>query len=352
MHTFCVLPWYSSELPSNSPCCLLPTGTNIDKLKLDLINGVKSTACAKCWTVEAQGQKSRRQLENEFLDYKLNRDLNNLKQDCVESKHETLLYQLTTSNLCNQACVSCDSNSSSKWAEIEKKMEQIPRPRKEINLENNNFNYSTAKRISLLGGEPFFDPKTFEILQKLIENNNTNCFISLITNGSVTLTQIQLDLLAKFTDLNICVSIDGTGPVFEYMRWPASWNAVCHNIKLFYKITNNVSVSYTISSLNILYYQETIDWFRQQGLRYNHNIVSSPDWLSLDRMPVEIKKLLADLPFAGQWVPYNGNEITLEEYFNKIRQQDKAKKIDIYQYLPKLSVIFDTLIDPLLSEKS
>jgi hypothetical protein len=223
----------------------------------------------------------------------------------------------------------------------------VPSLKKEINLENSNINYSTAKRISLLGGEPFFDPKTFEILEKLFEYNNTDCFVSLVTNGSIILKQSQLDLLSKFTDLNICISIDGIGPVFEYMRWPAKWNILCDNIKKFQQITNNISISYTISSLNVLYYQQTIDWFNTQKLRYNHNIISSPTWLSLDTMPVEIKKLLFNNSFAKLWVPTKGNEITLKDYYIKIQQQDQAKKIDIKNYLPELAIIFDTLVDEL-----
>jgi len=347
MDTFCVLPWYGLEIPLATPCCLLPDNADINQIKTDLLQGIKSPACSKCWQIESIGEKSRRQLENEFLDYKLNQDLIRLKEDCIEAKHKTLLYQITTSNLCNQACVSCNSNASSKWAEIEEKMGLVPASKKEIDLENSDINYSSAKRISLLGGEPLFDPKTFKILKKLIEHNNTDCFISLVTNGSIMLKQSQLDLLSKFTDLNICISIDGVGPVFEYMRWPAKWNVICDNIKKFQQITNNISVSYTISSLNILYYQETVDWFQTQGLRYNHNIVEFPNWLGLRQMPLEIKKLIANNTFAKPWLTQTGSEITLKEYFNKIHQQDQVKKINIKQYLPELAIIFDTLIGEL-----
>ena len=335
MDTFCVLPWYSSELPGRLPCCLLPSGTNVNQLKLDLINEVKSTACTKCWTVEEQGQKSRRQFENEFLDYKLNRDLISLRQDCINSKHETLLYQLTTSNLCNQACVSCDSSSSSKWAEIEKKMKLYPKPTYKINTSTININYSNAKRISLLGGEPFFDPTTFKILKKLIEHNNTNCFISIVTNGSIVLKQKQLDLLSKFSDLNICISIDGIDKKFEYLRWPAKWNRLLDNLKKYQDITKNISISYTISSLNALYYDETTEWFNKNNLRYNHNIVSFPNWLSLKNMPVEFKQhLFKNKNFINNYCNINGEEISTELIKSQIIKQDDAKKINIRNYMP------------------
>jgi len=341
MNTFCVLPWYSLELPANSPCCLLPKNTNIVQVKKDLLNGVKSPACAKCWTLESQNQKSRRQFENEFLDYKLNCDLIKIKQDCIEQKNQTLLYQITTSNLCNQACVSCGSIASSKWAEVERKMGVIPVNLTEINLEEADINYSSARRISLLGGEPFFDPKTFTILKKLVEHKNTDCFISIITNGSINLTQTKLDLLSQFTDLNICISIDGIGSVFEYLRWPATWNQVIKNIAHYREITKNISVSYTISSLNIFYHDQTVDWFNQQNLRYNHNIVTNPNWLSLTAMPVELKQLLSKNSFATPWASVTGNEISLAEYKNRIQTQDFAKRINIKNYLPEIAKILN-----------
>jgi len=341
MDTFCVLPWYSLELPSNSPCCLLPRSANIKQVKHDLLSGVKSQACAKCWVIESQGNKSRRQFENEFLDYKLNRDLELIKQDCKTTNITPLFYQITTSNLCNQACVTCGSVASTKWAEIEKKMNIVPESRFELELENIDINYATARRISLLGGEPFFDPKTFVILEKLIEHGNTDCFVSIVTNGSIALPKSKLDLLSKFTDLNICISIDGTGPVFEYMRWPAKWDTLIDNINLFQKITKNISVSYTISSLNIFYHQQTIDWFKTQDIRYNHNIVSDPAWLSLTAMPVELKQLLDENSFAQPWVTITGNEISLTEYKEKIYAQDRAKRIDIKDYLPEIWEVLD-----------
>ena len=343
MDTFCVLPWYSLELPSNSPCCLLPRSANIDQIKQDLLAGVKSQACAKCWTIESQGDKSRRQLENELLDYKLDRDLELIRDDCINTQVTPLTYQITTSNLCNQACISCGSIASTKWAEIEKRMNIVPQARSELQLEKIDINYATAIRISLLGGEPFFDPKTFTILEKLIEHNNTDCFLSIITNGSIALPKSRLDLLSKFTDLNICISIDGTGPVFEYMRWPAKWDTLLENIISFQAITKNISISYTISSLNIFYHQQTINWFNEQGIRYNHNIVFNPTWLNLKAMPVELKKLLDGNAFAQSWLKITGNEISLTEYKENIYAQDRAKRINIKDYLPEVAVIFDNL---------
>lgn len=317
---------------------MLSKNANIDQVKQDLLTQIKSPACSKCWTIESLGQKSRRQMENEFLDYKLNRNLDLIKQDCATAQCPTLIYQITTSNLCNQACVSCSSSASSKWAEIEKRMQIVPSPSREVQLDQLDINYSAARRISLLGGEPLFDAKTFEILEKLIEHGNTDCFISLVTNGSIRLKPHQVAMLSTFTDLNICVSIDGVGPVFEYLRWPAKWNQLIDNLEIYRSITKNISISYTISSLNLLYHQQTTQWFKEQNLRYNHNIVNNPTWLSISAMPKELKLLLKNNNnlFAIPWTTTTGNEIHITEYASKLLAQDRAKRIDIKDYLPEI----------------
>lgn len=344
MDTFCVLPWYSKEFFKNktSPCCLLPPNTDITQLKQDLLLGIKSSACNTCWKVEASGAQSRRQMENVFLDYKLDRDIDKVREDCINTVPDALLYQIYTSNLCNQACVTCNSECSTKWAEIEKKMSITPKPAFYSIIQDLDINYKTAKRIELLGGEPLFDPRTFTVLEQLISHNNRDCFISLVTNGSISLTPDYQSLLSNFSDLNICVSIDGIGSVFEYMRWPAKWNVLTQNINQYRTVSKSVSVSYTISSLNALYYNETVEWFKQENLLYNHNIVTNIDWLRLDSTPKKLKKYLREKNNIISTMLSDSDGVDIKLYADKINQQDRAKRISIKDYMPEVAdIIFN-----------
>ena len=293
MDTFCVLPWYSREISGKNTvaCCLLPDNHNIELIKIDLLNGVRNTSCSKCWNIEDIGKTSRRQQENIFLDYKLDRDLFRIKADCETNNHNINMYQIMTSNLCNQACVSCSSKFSSKWADIDRKMGNIPIKSFTVNVDSLDINFHTAKRITLLGGEPLFDPTSFAILKKLVDADNTSCFVSLVTNGSITLSKPQLDLLSKFSDLNICISIDGIESRFEYMRWPAKWTVLLKNLETYRNIAKTISVSYSISALNAMYYDETINWFNHNNLNYNHNMIAGPYWLAVSNMPVSIRQI-------------------------------------------------------------
>lgn len=337
--TFCVLPWYSKEIYSwaRTPCCIMDQTQTVSDVQKDLVSGVKAAACKACWDVEDQGLISRRQQENQFLDHKLNRDIDLIKQDCENNLAEPLLYQITVSNICNQACVSCNSASSSRWMDLDTKLKRPAAKVFKINLNNEEINYKHAKRISILGGEPFFDQQTFDLLQKLLDHGNTDCFVSIITNGSVIPNKKQLEILSYFTDLNICVSIDGIGPVFEYMRWPAKWSVLLDNLETYKKISKTFTVSYTVSTANIFYYQETVQWFKQNNLKYSHNMVNGPRWLNPNFMPLQLKAALPDQTFFQEWKTVNGQEQSINQFVEQLNQQDEVKKVSFRDYLPALA---------------
>lgn len=338
---FCVLPWYSKEIKgtSTSACCLLDKNHDLLQVRKDLLAGIPSRYCQNCWDIESQNQDSRRIQENRLLDYKLDRDIDLIEQDCRESKHQILMYQIFSSNLCNQACVTCDSSYSTKWGELEYKSTKKSIAIKKTSFITANIDFTNAKRIYILGGEPLFDPAVLDLLQELINHKNTDCFISFITNGSVKLSAQIRDLLTSFSDLNICLSIDGIHSRFEYLRWPGKWDVLLQNIEDYTQVTkNNLSVSYTISGVNAIYYEETIDWFSSNHLRYNHNIVTHPNWASLSCMPKAIKQRL-DNPFFDPWRPVTGNEITMEMFRHQLLKQDQLKQISIESYMPELSII-------------
>ena len=196
------------------------------------------------------------------------------------------------SNTCNSTCVTCGSASSSAWAPLEKKMGIIPHSATSMTKEDilNNLNFKELISLNLMGGEPLYEKLNFYILETLLEHNNSNCFIQITTNGSVSLSDYQKNLLKKFKNLNFNLSIDGVGKVFEYMRFPLKWNDLTENLAFFKTLTDNISVSYTISNLNALYHYDTIDWFKENNLNYNFNPVNKPSHFRPSALPSAIKE--------------------------------------------------------------
>ena len=328
---FCVLPFYGAEYNRErhaTPCCLLPVNTDITQLQTEMLAGQRPAACQKCWALEDQGKLSDRQLKNSAFDFYTNRDIRFIEKDCRDRNFSLQILKLYTSNLCNSTCITCAPGASSAWATLKKvktfeiisqdQLDTIP--------------YKDLVMLSFVGGEPLFEKKNFDILEHMISIGNSDCYISLVSNGSVQLTQKQQNILKQFKNLNICLSIDGIEKRFEYMRFPLKWNILLENINFFKSLNIDLFVSYTISNLNIFYYNETVEWFNQQGLRYNYNIVSEPNYFSLNALPEKIKLELNQELFRQHCIDDDNNFSLL---LKEIKHQDQLKNISIKDYLPE-----------------
>lgn len=327
---FCVLPFFGAEYTAKgytSPCCLLPKDADIRQIQQSMLSGQRPSACQKCWGLEDQGLTSNRQIKNSTFDLYKNRDLNYIEDDCREGKFNSQIIQLYTSNLCNSTCVTCDAELSSAWATLKKvKTFEI--------IDNtilDSLSYEDIVILTFVGGEPIYEKRNFELLKKLISVGNTNCYVSFVTNGSTDLSDDQIDILKQFKNLDICISIDGVGPVFEYLRYPLKWDKILSNLKLYRELGAKLSVSYTISNLNVLYHEETVSWFDSENLLYNHSLVADPRHFSPAVLPQTVKDQYPQL--AGFFTGYCDDQL-LERFLAEIAYQDNLKKIQLRDYLP------------------
>jgi sulfatase maturation enzyme AslB (radical SAM superfamily) len=330
---FCVLPFYGMEYPESTPCCLLPKVHDIEKIKLDMLAGIRPSACNKCWKLEDQGLTSDRVIKNQTLDAYFNKDLWTLYDLAKQNKNSTVHYKFDAGNTCNGTCITCGSKFSTAWANLEKKNNLRSSKSWQITPEQADswIDYSTAKTIAFRGGEPLLNETNFYILEQLLKHNNSSCFIGFTTNGSIKLSTYQKELLSKFQNVNFCFSIDGVGPVFEYLRYPLQWDRVQQNID--YCRTNNieVSASYTISNLNIAYHTETIAWFDDNKIPFIHNPVYDPTWFRPDALPKDVKLQLGIDTHTPK------DDVDYEIFKQKIAEQDQWKGIKMQDYLPKLT---------------
>jgi len=341
--TFCVLPFYAMEYPNNTPCCLMSGVEPLKGIQQQMLSEQRPKSCNKCWNLEDAGLKSDRLIKNETLDYFSNIDLEQLITRSQIGKNEIIHYKIDTSNTCNAACVTCGGGSSSTWNKLLQK-NNLPAKKNWKILPDQTvdwINYSGAKSLSFRGGEPFLSDTNFYILEQLIEHNNTDCFVSFVTNGSFSLSRHQKEILSKFSNLNFCFSIDGIGPVFEYIRWPLKWADIETNIS--WCKTNNVkvSVSYTLSNMNLLYHATTTQWFDDHDINYLVNPVYSPSHFRPESLPAKIKQQLGqqhDSDAIGQWLAHSPSDDQLFAKFQiEIAKQDRMKNISMRDYLPELA---------------
>ena len=334
---FCVMPFFGAEYDATgfkTSCCIIkPNNANISKIRQQMLTGQRPAECESCWKLENSGKASDRQLKNSAFDFYADRDILSIEKDCADGKFSEQIIKIYTSNVCNSTCVTCSEKFSSAWASIKK----LPIQLNKFSADSiSDSLYQTVKMLSFVGGEPLYEKENWVILEKLIANQNTNCFISIVTNGSAMLTDAQRELLSKFKNLNITVSIDGVGPVFEYIRFPIKWDDLIINLNQFKSITNNISVSYTISNLNALYHEETIKWFNDNKLPYNHNLVCSPNYFNINVLPKSIKNQQTNIHHLLR-EHISNDEKLLDKFKEEIAYQDLLKGISIKNYLPELA---------------
>jgi 4Fe-4S single cluster domain len=344
---FCVLPFYGLEIPDQVTCCLLPDGHDIEQIKSDMLQGKRPTDCNKCWDLEDAGFKSDRMIKNETVDFYSDLDISLLFDQCQQGKNTILHYKIDTSNTCNATCITCSSYHSSSWAQLESRNNTKPYKNWSLTFDQSitNLDFAQAKSIGFRGGEPLLSRTNFEILEKLLYHGNTNCFINFTTNGSVVLTQSQLQVLSQFSNINMCFSIDGVGPVFEYMRYPLKWEALLKNIEICRAHNIMVSANFTVSNLNLIYFTEITNWFDQNKINYLVNFVYRPEHFRPGALPAHVKhKILqklndSRLDFLRDHMPADDHDY--KKFCQEIRQQDNWKGISMQDYLPELCRLLD-----------
>lgn len=317
------MPWHSREINLVSGhekvCCWLDGNIDRASLQTKFLSGQRPQECHSCWLNEDRGIQSRRQMENQFLDHKMDRDLESLHQDACQGLSEINLYQVFLGTICNGTCVTCGPHASSAWQALER--HQIPIRQENIIADHHfrkfaaNVNWRTAQRINLLGGEPLLMQRSFELLRYLLDADNRDCRVSFVTNGSVRLTAEQVDLLSNFSDVSCCVSLDGIGSVFEYVRYPLSWQRTLDNIQHYRSAFGEVVVSFTVSNLNYFDRDNILSWLDSMGLPYIENYVVEPAWFNYEVMP--------------------GHELW-PRFCEEIQRQDRLKGISIGDYIPHI----------------
>lgn len=345
-HAFCVLPFYGIEYPERTACCLM-LPHDLDQVRQQMLAGVRPTACNKCWALEDSGITSDRQLKNSMLDYYTNLDIQVLYQQARDNQASIVSYKIDTSTVCNATCVTCGPHSSSSWQRLSKKYSGTQpvvfnNTKIKKSAVDTVINFENAVTINFRGGEPLMSKTNFYILEKLLEHGNVDCFLSFTTNGSIVLDSSQWELISRFKNLNFNFSIDGIKKVFEYMRYPLSWDKLLENIDICKQRNVPISASYTISNINLLYHQTTTQWFKDNNIAYIHNLVYRPTHFRPAALSLDVKEKIKQHTDHPEVLNFLGGHTTSDEqdFVNartEIQKQDAIKGINIAEYLPEFA---------------
>jgi len=304
--SFCVLPWTGFELEPNGNIknCIISTSKlgNIEKqdiasilsgeenlkIKQQMLEDKKPKNCAGCYLQE-QDRKNLSSISSRlYYTKELGSVVDNKLYDQIEnfSLHHV---DLRWTNHCNQACVYCSPEYSSKWAqELGKEIKSSVESRKKVK----DFvfeNIKKLKNIYLAGGEPLLMNENREFLQLLLKENPL-VNIRVNTNLSSTKTGV-FDLLCKFKNVHWTVSIETIGEQYEYVRYHGSWNDFLQNLKQIQKLDHKITFNMLYFILNYKSIFSTVDFFKEMKFHENSFIIGplyTPEYLNILNLPESI----------------------------------------------------------------
>ncbi len=147
-------------------------------------------------------------------------------------------------------------------------------------------NPSCVRELYFAGGEPFTLKQIPNILSFLIDAGvSSNMTISFSTNSTICNSNL-VSILSQFKKVNLYLSIDGIGPLNEYIRFNSKWDIILENIKQLRQIHNaSIIITPAIQIYNIHRVVEIFKFFDSMSIEVYSGLLYQPEFLSIDMLP-------------------------------------------------------------------
>jgi len=298
---FCVLPWTGFELEPDGGVknCIIskdklgninddPIEKILQKnrsLKKQMLNGEYPSSCSGCYLVEKNrpvdfDSISSRLYYAKELGPHVSKNLFD-NPDNFDLSHVDIRW----SNKCNQACVYCSPEYSSKW-ETELNVKRAKAKTNIQGLKDYIFsNIKNLRNVYLAGGEPLLMKENKEFLE-LLYKENPNVNIRVNTNLSKTETGI-FDLLCQFKNVHWTISVESMEEEYNYIRFHGDWAKMLDNLEQIRKLPHRITFNMLYFILNYKSIFKTIDYFQKNGF-HNNSFVLGPLYEPLELVALNL----------------------------------------------------------------
>lgn len=308
-----------------------------NKLRADFKQQKFPKQCNVCWRHYDAGRIARFDSYNRFSFPTYQEDINS---DTIPIR----FLEITTSNICNQMCVTCSGKYSSKWAPYEQMAVESGLPWRNENHKFHTQTYKMTKtdvdkvleivphlqHLTIKGGEPFADPNNILILKKLAETN-PQCRVEICTNFQLV-TNSVIELLHKIDEVHIQASIDGIHEMYNWIRG-GNFKKTLNNVNRYHNYAGRkVVVVSTVSIYNWMHLPDLIDFWKD---------INGVDRISMANM-VTFPKYCSPLFLKNSHI-----EEGLDNFFNYLASYSK-----INDSLYKSDKLFVSGVNNMLSVKT
>jgi len=184
--------------------------------------------------------------------------------------------------------------------------------------------------LDFAGGEPMLNPHLPAILEMLVDSGHANHITaSFSTNATVHSSEL-VELLRCFEHVDLWLSIDGVGPLQEYIRPPARWETVWRNVERYSEEPFNLAIHATPQAYNLFGLLDLARLCDRHGFALVlNNVLHWPRWLSLDMLPqsiVDEGRQEWESYLADECRPEQASEVeTLVAYLKRPRSEDQTE---------------------------
>lgn len=258
-------------------------------------------------------------------------------------------WSINFGSVCNLACWTCNENYSTTIQQHKIRANLLPptfvAPNDEFkriwqdlqSAVEQSYTYHDDVTISILGGEPAYNPLVFEFLDFLLtQGYSKRTKLEITTNGTKNAKLLEaLETKQGWKNIHVFVSVDAVGERAEWIRYGSNWNEVNASVDRYIGFADYVELHTTLSILNIQDLPDVANYARVKGI--NHTIIPliDPDYMSLmswDGPNLNLDKsryrgLESYFDLVGQ-SPQAGSYQKLMQYVNSFGDQRRPKPID------------------------
>lgn len=233
-------------------------------------------------------------------------------------------YDLRFGNLCNLRCRMCGPTDSSSWYSDYIKVNNrtfFEDTHGRVALDDSKYNQNaydwhnniefwqnmekhiaSIEYLYLVGGEPLLIPNHLGFLNYCVESGHASHIELEYNTNMTTLPEKVLALWPHFKAVKIGVSLDGVGPVNDYIRHPSVFSKIVANIKKIESLScKNIRLwlAPTVQIFNIFHLPELIDWVLNEDFQFINtpgkkralafHILHSPAFYSIQTLPLNLK---------------------------------------------------------------
>ena len=142
------------------------------------------------------------------------------------------------------------------------------------------------------GGEPMLDKRIWDFLSTVVRNDLS---ISFVSNLNTLPSDQGFEILSSFKQVNVNVSIDATGSLYEWIRQDLSWTTLIRNLTVMRSRGIHLSVNCEIQAHNLLNLADHYKLFNRLGLNPDYFMVVMPRLLQARNAPMKVIDTTIDL---------------------------------------------------------